>query len=371
MANVVRYINTASTGGDGTTNGESGANAAYSSIATWEAAEQTDLVTALDTHEVICTVGSGTAADTNGRTINGWVTDNDYSILFRAADTDRAGYRWDETKYRIDTTGRIDCREVVLFEGIQIKSTRADSGAVTTGFGSTNVRMRKCFVWKQHGPKPNAITWGVRLTTARCELRDSIVYMQDTGSNTVGQTYAVSMDGGTSGFAIATGNTIIVDGMDTNTNQSAVIRIRSDNPPNDYLKNNICQAINTTGVEANGSIRSMYLNNATNNDYNAMSHEGSFNGATIGPNTRENQTFTYVDFDNQNFQLAATDTGAKGFGEDLTLSGSFSATDIAGNLRTDPFDIGATIAQVVDTFKISTSSIVNLKRITNLTRINI
>ena len=64
MAVITRYVNTASAGGDGTTNAESGATAAYASLNAWEAAEATDLVTAGDSHIVYCSTGSGPAPDT-------------------------------------------------------------------------------------------------------------------------------------------------------------------------------------------------------------------------------------------------------------------------------------------------------------------
>ena len=43
MSDTVRYVNTASSGGNGTTNDESGVNAAYTDLDDWEAAEQTVL----------------------------------------------------------------------------------------------------------------------------------------------------------------------------------------------------------------------------------------------------------------------------------------------------------------------------------------
>lgn len=69
---VVRYVNTDSTpGGDGTTNNTTGATRAYASRSEWEAAEQKDLVTADEVHEVRV---NGSANDGN-TTISGWTTD--------------------------------------------------------------------------------------------------------------------------------------------------------------------------------------------------------------------------------------------------------------------------------------------------------
>ena len=85
MAVVTRYVNTASTaGGDGTTNGTAGATRAYATLTEWESSEQTDLVTATDTHIVNCT---GTAADTSKFSLTGWTTDATYFITINGENT--------------------------------------------------------------------------------------------------------------------------------------------------------------------------------------------------------------------------------------------------------------------------------------------
>jgi len=98
MAVVTRYVNTASTaGGDGTTNGTAGATRAYATLAEWESAEQTNLVTATDTHIVNC---SGSADDVK-TTVTGWTTDATYFITING---DHTGTTWDTSAYIIDHT---------------------------------------------------------------------------------------------------------------------------------------------------------------------------------------------------------------------------------------------------------------------------
>jgi len=71
MAEVIRFVNSASTpGGDGTTNNTTGATRAYAALVEWEAAEQTDLVSAGDFHHLKCS-GSGT---TENVFVTGWTT---------------------------------------------------------------------------------------------------------------------------------------------------------------------------------------------------------------------------------------------------------------------------------------------------------
>jgi hypothetical protein len=66
MATIQRYVDTASAGGDGTTQNTAGADAAYASLNSWEA-NQT--ATATDDYIVDCYATGGTA-DTTGTTIN-------------------------------------------------------------------------------------------------------------------------------------------------------------------------------------------------------------------------------------------------------------------------------------------------------------
>lgn len=70
-ATITRYVNTASSGGDGTTNNTSGSDAAYADFSAFEAAEQCDLTdNGGDVMEVYC---YGTTADDTA-TLDGWTT---------------------------------------------------------------------------------------------------------------------------------------------------------------------------------------------------------------------------------------------------------------------------------------------------------
>lgn len=71
MAEIIRYINKASTpGGDGTTNATSGANRAYATFSEWDAAESAEHVPG-DWHHVIV-FGSGALSDSFSLTTTGW-----------------------------------------------------------------------------------------------------------------------------------------------------------------------------------------------------------------------------------------------------------------------------------------------------------
>ncbi len=144
VAEVVRYVNTASSGGDGTTNAESGAQAAYASLNAWEAAEQTDLVSDGNWMHVYCSTGSGTAADTTAVTVYGWTTDATHYILIEAADGDQAVKSGvSATRYRLDVSSDTALKiyeHYVRVDGLQIRTTAATRHAVLleTIFTSSN-----------------------------------------------------------------------------------------------------------------------------------------------------------------------------------------------------------------------------------------
>lgn len=99
MATVTRYVNLASTaGGDGTTNATTGANRAYASLVEWEAAEQTDLVSAGDTHVVEC---SGDGQDVGQLSIAGWTTGASNTITVTVA----SGSRHNGTSRQVSGAG--------------------------------------------------------------------------------------------------------------------------------------------------------------------------------------------------------------------------------------------------------------------------
>jgi hypothetical protein len=79
-ADIIRYVNTDSNGGDGTTPAKTGANAAYASLQAWEAAEDTDLTdNGGDIMYVYC---AGTTTDSNHCIVDGWTTDiNSYIVI--------------------------------------------------------------------------------------------------------------------------------------------------------------------------------------------------------------------------------------------------------------------------------------------------
>jgi hypothetical protein len=138
MATVQRYVNTASTGGDGTTNGTSGASAAYASLASWETNSGGS---ATDDYVVDC---CGTSADTTAVTVDFAVNITTGSVTIRGNTGDGAG-KYNGTSvistshYRlVPASGNcLDLREnKVTVDGIQIE---AAGGAFFNGIQLANI----------------------------------------------------------------------------------------------------------------------------------------------------------------------------------------------------------------------------------------
>lgn len=182
MATVTRYVNLASTaGGDGTTNATSGANRAYASLAEWEAAEQTDLVTDGDSHVVEIT-GDGT--DTDRVEINGWTTGASNTITIRVAEGSRhdgrgryvsgAGYQLDWSGGFLDAF-RLLCGNIALeYMDIYVSATsgtakRAFSWGGGAVFGP--VALTNCIFTSNRTGKEETVDmigWGADVTMRNC-----------------------------------------------------------------------------------------------------------------------------------------------------------------------------------------------------------
>jgi hypothetical protein len=149
VATVQRFVNTGSAGGDGTTNGTGGADAAYASLSSWEA-NQAGAGT--DDYIVDCCAedtGSGNVADTTPLTLN-FVT-TPLSITIRGNRSHAAGfYDGDQlistAHYRLTSAAgsNLVLEENVTIDGIQFEHTSANAFRTCISVGTGNVTIRKC-----------------------------------------------------------------------------------------------------------------------------------------------------------------------------------------------------------------------------------
>jgi hypothetical protein len=149
-ATITRYVNTASSGGDGTTNATSGVNAAYATCQAWETAEQTDLDTANNLMEVHF---EGSAADTATCTINGWTTSATDYILMVVDQSVRHAGSWSTSHYRLsvaNATALTINEDYVRVEGFQIEKTAVSAndqvGILISAVGTSDIRISNTII---------------------------------------------------------------------------------------------------------------------------------------------------------------------------------------------------------------------------------
>ena len=201
MAEIVRYVNTASAGGDGTTNNESGGTAAYASMSAAEAGENGAL--SGDWLHIYYDTGSGTAADTTGHTWNGFTFGSAADYVLNEANTGQGAKLdgQDLNLYRLAVSGAtaITLRDDnIRFKGIQFISDgnyifdiwgigassdlrysecrftgAATSIALTTGDGDVNMIVENCIFddWSQ----------GLYMSAGEFKINNNIFYDNGTG----------------------------------------------------------------------------------------------------------------------------------------------------------------------------------------------
>jgi hypothetical protein len=152
VATVQHYVNTASAGGDGTTNGTGGATAAFASLSSYEA-NVGAANSATDDHIVDC---CGTAADTTQATIDFAVNITTGTITIRGNRSNAAGF-YDGNNvistnhYRLDVGNvsfAITCGEHnITIDGIQITIAHTTSaGSGIRLFAVNGLLIKKCRV---------------------------------------------------------------------------------------------------------------------------------------------------------------------------------------------------------------------------------
>lgn len=125
-ADIIRYVNTASSGGDGTTNNTTGATAAYATLSAAEAGLQQDLTDGGgDNLYILCSGG----ADNTACVFDGWTTSATNFVTIKPGAGQRHAGAWSTSVYRLDITDGtgilIDGCYNLHIEGMQISVTYA------------------------------------------------------------------------------------------------------------------------------------------------------------------------------------------------------------------------------------------------------
>lgn len=274
------------------TYGSSGAGRDYTSLQTWESATDNDLVTST-TSEVLECYDDDASYD-NSVGVSGATVNSTYFRIIRAAETAR------------------------------------HNGTPSTGVYINNTNDAHTFY----------------ITEEYFQIQDIICEQTINSTNTRHTIYA----NGVSNVFIGC---LIVDSLNAGSGRSGGLRLGRDgivlvlclvhnveymgiyhspgagntvyyynctlisNPYAIYNDNGTCVVKNTL---ANG-------NTFESGDYTGSSYNASSDTSAPGTNSRTEQTFTFVDSDNDNFHLSGSDAGAKDYGDDLSADGVFAFDD--------------------------------------------
>jgi len=291
----------------------------YTSLSTWESGEQTDLVTADQTHVAEIRGDWSGGPDTVGVTVSGWTMDSDHRVIIRTDSSNRATAAWDTTRYALQSAGaqcvNIQSGSWVNIDGLQIRNTRNSTFTRTIflnqGTG-VEVNISNCFIVGDYAQAGNALIFnnyvsgGDQVTNAWNTILTYIDLQSSNGMGVYVQT--------TGGFYYNCLAYNTDDGFKRNGGTS-------------YVKN--CIAANNPN--------SGFYNWLAGSDYNTSS-----DATAPGANSQINVTPTFVDPANLDFRLSPYDTIAQGNGASLYADGI--TTDIEGTSRgtasATAFDIG-------------------------------
>lgn len=314
MAEVVRYVNVGSTaGGDGTTNATAGANRAYATLSEWETNEQTNLVSAGDTHIVYCTGGQ----DSTAVLIDGWTTGaSNYITVSNNTTDDDAGGIFDSAKYFLDKgTGSGGIVTVnsdnVKFSKVQFRRDGPTSGSLSRSCvliqaqASGNTHDYNDCIFLSIAPTATAQKAGIVVTDS-----DTVL----TTKNCVFYDFDDTNDDGISINSQSAGSADLIN----NTFQNCTVGVTGLS--NTKIKNNVFQ---DCGTDVSGTV------DTTNSGYNLSDASSGLPGS----NNVHSSTLTFNNKASDDFHLASGDTSAIGAGHGPSSDSDVPSTDVDGDAR--------------------------------------
>lgn len=309
-----RYVHTESSGGDGTSFALSGSQAAFSSLA--------EAVASLAGEEGDWLIRVAGGADTEAVVFagNNW---GDRHVIVQVEPSSRMGAKWDSTKYHIAVSNADGIDNAtsgisnLTLRGVAVQLNLSSGGsadAMDLRGPSTagTIIVDGVFVRLVVAAGNTATPRGLRVGGAQ---RDMVIM------NSI--TWAEDPEGGTRGIDVASGSK--VGGIQI-YNHTSVGNGRG------YGFSSAAETLIMNSI-AYGNVDSRNGTPHSSSDYN-VSDDGDF-----GNTNDDTGAVLFVDAENGDFRLHANDTMARGQGTDLSSVGV--THDIAGNLRTVPFDRGA------------------------------
>lgn len=325
MAQVIRYVNTASSaGGDGTTNNTSGATRAFSTLREAIDAIGTSISGYVGAGNYLTIYCQGSAADTSDVYQTPWdmsTTATEYleiigeqSPLHPNFSTAKSG-KYDTSLYRLERTNQHvlynNIPGHVKWRGLQAKCTANDAGSYNV-FRMTNAN--------QTG------------TSGFFEVSHCIGVGVVSGGSTV---YGFQPGVPGAGGICTTWNSIAIKCtqgyVGAGTGHEFWNCTAADCVTSGFTEDVACVLKNCLSKGASVGFIGTFAGSSNN-------AEDDGNGAP-GSNPRSGVTFTFVNAAGEDYHLAENDAGARGFGISDPGSGAFS-DDIDGQTRTGAWDIG-------------------------------
>ncbi len=308
MATITRYVDPNSTGGNGTTNALSGANAAYASLSAWNAAEAQDLTAGGgNIMDVICSSVGG-AADSTFVVVDGWTTDATHYIRIRVDSGSKHDGKVNTAKYRLAGSKAFGYmfrsnEQYVRVEGFQISNTHSAGDPVYfEGAGGGD-----------------------------CRLVDTIVYDSPGTNQAINNTSVV----------LTCINTIVQhcggDGFYANTNGTIYYGCASVNNAGAGIRITGFKGLTATNCYAGGNTGADYLvdSNGTMTCTTCFSEDGTNSTTTAAFATGSGARFTNVTPGSEDLHIGSSST-LKNAGTDIssTITGlGYTYVDIDGDAR--------------------------------------
>lgn len=309
---------------------------AYTSLSAWEAAQQRDLTTVNEIARASCAAFQ----DTTAVIIDGWTTDVLRYVQVIADAGAEAQMPWSTNAYRLvvnvgassqalfisDPYTRIERIQVEVAPTIQDSAFPYFGVRFQSGNGAIESLVDRCHV------RGNLSAWSAGSTTV------TGIY---AGPDTAGNLYVR--------------NTVVTDFIYATAANAYGLRDVNHTSGKTYVYN--CTFINCGRCLQDGYSDVVVRNTLTVpaaggtgyvSGFDAASSNNASSDATaVGSSARQSQTFAFVSAAGGDYRVTGADTGAKGFGVNLTADSALRVTaDFFGAPRTVPFDIGA--ARFVD-----------------------
>jgi hypothetical protein len=288
----------------------------YTSLSTWEAGEQGDLVTADEVRQAECYGFQ----DTSPCLIDGSTTDaTRYLRVFAAAGA--------EAQLPYDTSGAAYRLEVTNVTALQVSDQHVEIAGIQAAINSSSSSLRHALYY-------TAANTGGWCIVDRCVARDL------AGGGTGGRS-GFTCDTGGSGSTFVCRNCVAIGFVNGTSPSYGFNQLASTTGAIFWYNNTAVGCYN--GYKGASMIRAINcVADCTNDgfDTTAAFHAAADYNASVqasdapGGNSRNSQTFTFVDAGAGDYHLASGDGGAKDFGYNLAGDAAYPfTTDLDGQER--------------------------------------